>query len=206
MGAFSGNRAESLKWYKVYEWTSFVDVGAFSYTINNSATAPSFSRILYQMVFGDYTVWCEMDDFTSNNATRVGVPLTWTYEVDVTNLKVYFNKAALAYPGSNIATIYSRESALGRINFWPSNYGRDGGNNSLYDHDDDEYNTSNGYGSMQIFDMIPTTPECIFAWNAWGLTNGGDLGMGNRNTSHPDWTFAYNLNTIGPKLGRVFVK
>jgi hypothetical protein len=204
MACFSGNRAESLGWYKVYEWSSFVDVGTFSYSTNNSSTAPSFSRILYQFAFGTYSVWCEMDDFTSNTASRVGVPLTWTYETDITNLKVYVSENALSFPGSNTATIYSRQSALGRINFWPSNYGTTGGNSSLYDHDDDGFDAGNGYGSMQIFDMVPTTPECIFAWNQWGT---GDIGIGSRNTSHPDWTFASNLSSIiGPRLGKVYVK
>jgi hypothetical protein len=206
MSAHAGNRPESLGWYKVYEWTSFVDVATFAYTINNSATAPAFTRVLYQMCFGDYAVWCEMDDFTSGNALQVGVPLTWVYETNVNNLKVYVNKNATSYPEANASTIYSRESALGRINFWPSNYGTTGGNSSLYDHDDDSYSVGDGYGSMQVFDMIPTTPECIFAWNYWGGASGGDLGMGNRSTSHPDWTFTNNLNSIGPRFGRVYVR
>ena len=206
MSCFAGNRPESMKWYKVYEWTTFADVASFAYTIDNSATTPTFTRILYQMCLGNYAVWCEMDDFTSGNALRVGVPLTWFYETDVNNLKVYVNGNSSSYPGASPSTIYSRESVLGRINFWPSNYDTTGGNSALYDHDDDVYSTSNGYGCMQVFDMIPTTPECIFAWNAWGLTNGGDLGMGNRSVSHPDWTFAYNLNSIGPRFARVYVK
>lgn len=204
MGVFAGNRPESLGWYKVYEWTTFADVASFSYTIDRSATAPAFTRVLYQMCFNKYAVWCEMDDFTSGNALRVGVPLTWVYETNVNNLKVYVNQNATSYPDANTSTIYSRQSALGRINFWPSNYGPAGGNGSLYDHDDEGYDASNGYGSMQVFDMVPATPECIFAWNAWNV--GGDFGIGNRSSSHLDWTFAYNQNSINPTFGRVYVK
>jgi hypothetical protein len=89
MAIVVGQSPETLGWFKVYEWTTFADVASFAYTINNSATAPSFTRILYQLVFDVYSVWCEVDDFTSNTANRTGVPLTWVWDSSVTNLKVY---------------------------------------------------------------------------------------------------------------------
>jgi hypothetical protein len=201
MAVIAGQSPESLGWFKVYEWTTFNDVPTFAYTVNNSASAPAFTRILYQLVFGVYSVWCEVDDFTTNTASRVGVPLTWVYDTTVANGKVYYSANSSGFPGTNTSTIANRSFATGRLNFWPSNYsvGADG----LYDSTDIGATTANQYGSMQIFDTTTTPHYCIFAWNSWG---GGEFGFGNRSTSHPDWTFAANASTVPPKLGRVYVK
>jgi hypothetical protein len=207
--ATTGGPNPETNWYKVYEWDTWNDVGTFSYTINKSSTAPSFTRILYIFRLGNYSTWIELDDFTSNNANRIGVPLTWVYEVNVTNLIVRFNRET--FPDANNSTIYNRNAGVnGRINFWPSNYGTTGENNSLYDSDDDSYDTGNGYGSMQFFDVSQSPSHCMFSWSFWGGNNGGILGMGNRSTSHPDWTFSDNFNTIRAtgvlSLGQVWVK
>jgi hypothetical protein len=86
-------------------------------------------------------------------------------------------------------------------------YGTTGENDSLYDSDDSGNSSSNGYGSMQFFDVSQSPSHCIFSWNYWGSNI---FGMGNRNTSHPDWTFANNGASIlaeGNKtLGQVWVK
>lgn len=203
MGAHSGNRPGTKEWSLIYQFTNFRDIAAFSYDVNNSLSATPFSRILYQMKYDQYSVWCELDDFSSGDATKIGLPTNFVWEVNTTNMYVWVNNPSTGFPGANQSTIYNRGPVNARINFWPSDYGTQ---NATYDHDDDGYNTSNGYGSMQIFDVSAATPECIFAWNAWGLTNGGDCGIGNRNTSHPDWTFAYNANTIQSKLCRIWVK
>ena len=78
----------------------------------------------------------------------------------------------------------------------------------MYDHDDSGFAASQGYGSFQIHDTTPSTPECVFAWNHWGQGVGdADWGMGNRSSSHPDWTFANNeSSTIYGKRLRVWVK
>lgn len=195
-------------WYKVYQWSTWNDVGTFSYDLDNSASAPSFSRILYIFAVGDSSVWIELDDFTSNTANRTGVPLTWTYEVDVTNLVAKFKKGT--FTGADNSTIYNRFNGVdGRINFWPSNYGTTGENDSLYDSDDSGFGTSNGYGSMQFFDVSQSPSHCMFSWSYWG-SGTNIFGIGNRNTSHPDWTFANNGASIlaeGNKtLGQVWVK
>jgi hypothetical protein len=201
MAIVAGQSPEALGWFKVYEWTTFADVASFAYTVNNSATAPAFTRILYQLVFNIYSVWCEVDDFTSNTANRTGVPLTWTYNSSITNGKVYYSANSSGFPSANASTISNRSFATGIVNFWPSDYGT--GVDGIYDSTDTGFGTTNGYGSFQIFDTTTTPHRCIFAWNQWG---GGDFGFGNRSTSHPDWTFAANAATVPPKLGRVFVK
>ena len=204
MAIVAGQSPETLDWYKVYEWTTFNDVPSFAYTVNNSATAPAFTRILYQLVFNVYSVWCEVDDFTSNTANRTGVPLTWTYNSSVTNGKVYYSANSSGFPSADASTISNRSFATGKINFWPSNYSTDA--DGLYNSTDNGFDTSNGYGSFQVFDTTTTPHSCIFAWNQWTNSTYGDFGFGNRNTSHPDWTFASNGAAVPPKLGRVYVK
>lgn len=208
MGVNGGPRPEA-SWFKVYEWNQWLDVSSFTYTINNSLIAPAFTKLLYIFRIGKYSVWIELDDFTSGDATKTGVPLNYVYETNVTNLKAKYTYTD--FPGSNLTTLYNRfEGVLGRINFWPSNYATLGENDSLYDSDDSGYNTANGYGSFQFFDISQSPSQCIFAWNAWNNFGGGDLGIGNKNSGNPDWTFTSNFSTIRStgdfSLGQVWVK
>jgi len=203
MACFSGFRPSSLQWFLTYQFTKFVDVSTFSYDVNNSLIAPSFTRIAYQMKYDQFSVWCELDDFSDNDVSKIGLPTNFVHEVNVTNMYVQVNNPNSGFPDANQTTIYNRGPVNGRINFWPSNYGTE---DATYNHDDNGYDTGNGYGSMQIFDTTPATPECIFAWNAWGLTNGGDIGIGNQNTSHSDWTFKYNANNFKNKKCSIWVK
>lgn len=203
MSIFAGPNPESLGWYKVYEWTQFNDVPTFIYDVNNSSTAPVFSRVLYQLVFGAYSVWCEFDDFTSGDATRVGVPLSWVYDVNITNLRVAYSANSVGYPQSAAGTISNRSAATGKINYWSSNYGV--GPDSSYNENDSGYGSTNGFGSFQVFDTTVSPAVCVFAWNDWGA--GGNFGFGNNTSNNNiDWTFNSNRANVPPKLGRAFVK
>ena len=199
MGVFAGQNANSQGWFLVYQWRGTPDVG-LTYEVDNSGSAPSFTRVLYTMAYGKFHVWCEFDDFTSSTATRTGLPTGWTYEVDVTNMNVYVNNPEQGFPGATQSAIKDRKGVTGRLNFWPSNYSTTGGNSSLYDHDDAGYASSDGYGSMQIFSLAESTPECVFAYNRWGYSP-ADIGMGSRSTGHPDWTFAQNSNDVAVGAG-----
>lgn len=206
MGAAGGPRPENEGWYKVYEWSTFNDVSTFSYDIDNSSSAPSFSRIRYIMAMNNHHVSIEVDDFTSNTANRVGVPLSWTYEVDVDNMVVKYNKPG-QFPDAVANTQYNRIDAVqGRINFWPSNYGTTGENDAKYDSDDSGYSTSNGHGSFQFFDVSVSPSHCMFAWNHWGYDPTDSFGMGNFNGTHPDWTFSYEGGQFNYRFARIFVK
>jgi hypothetical protein len=204
MGCHSGNRADALDWFKVYEFTNFVDITTFSYDEDNSLSAPTFSRVLYQIQYDEFSVWVEFDDFTSGDATKVGLPLSWVYDVEVTNLKAYFTNPGAGFPLANLNTIVTKDSAIGKIQFWPSNYST--GADGIYSHDDTGGGTADGYGSMQVFDMEPTIPECVFSWSGWGLTNGGNCGIGSYSGTHTDWTFNYNANDFTRKICRIFIK
>ena len=61
--------------------------------------------------------------------------------------------------------------------------------------------------NFQVFDMNPSTPECIFAWNRWYGGESCDIGIGTNGTgTHPDWTFMVNGASLTPKVGRIWVK
>jgi len=205
MSCAAGPNPLLLGWYPVYEFDMRSDIvaGSYdaSYTVNNSATAPSFTRVLYILKLNEFSVWCEFDDFTSNTAARVGVPASWIYDVAVTNLVVRVNNPGSGFPGANQSTIVNRTSATGRINFWPSNYSV--GGDGLYNAIDTGYDTGNGYGSFQVFDTAPATPECIFAWNAWGIN---EYGIGSNASGQPDWTFTSNGAQFLNRLCRIYVK
>lgn len=210
MGAFSGQKAETNGWQLVYQFTNFTDIPTFSYDIDNSGQIGTFSRILYLIKYSQYSVWCELDDFTGGLANRIGLPISWVYDVEVTNIKTYVNNPDTGFPDADQGTIYNRETPTGRINFWPSNYATAGttpeGNDSIYDHNDSGFSTANGYGSMQVFDTQSAIPECIFSWSGWGISNGGNCGLGSNTTNgHTDWTFNYNANNFPNKLCRIYV-
>ena len=198
MGCYIGNTTEA-GWNLIYKWATAQDV-PITYDVNNSASfSGSFSRILYTVSYPEpstgkfHRCWAEMDDFTGGQVNRVGVPESWTYEVDVTNLKYYYSNDVSSFPGASTSTIYNSSNYVnGRINFWPSNYGTTGGNDSTYDYDDSGFSSDNGFGSFQLFDMT-NGGKCVFAWNAWKYSGGAsNLGMGNSTSTHPDWTFVYN--------------
>jgi hypothetical protein len=202
MSTHAGQRAESLDWYKVYEWTNFSDNAFFSYTINNASTAPAFTRILYQILLNEHSLWVEFDDFTGGVASRIGVPFTWVYDTQITNLIINYSSNSTSFPGTTPSTVYNRSAATGRLNFWPSNYAPLGGSN--YDETDTAYSAGDGYASLQIFDTTVSPAICIFAWNNWGA---GDFGFGNPlGSATTDWTFANNHPTFRQRLGRVYVK
>ena len=211
MGCYIGNTTNT-GWRLIYKWSTAQDV-PLTYDVNNSASGGSFSRILYTVNYPQtasnkwHRCWCEMDDFTGGQLNRVGPPESWTYEVNVTNLKYNYSQDALSFPGAVTNTLYNSGGFVnGRINFWPSNYGTTGGNNSTYDYDDDGYNTDNGFGSMQVFDMT-NGGKCVWAWNAWKYANGAsNLGMGNSVSTHPDWTFVYNEGNFPGSYIEVYVQ
>ena len=203
MSCHAGKRPESLEWNKIYEFSDFtMDVPNFVYDIDNSLSAPAFTRVLFQVVADEFSVWVEMDDWTLGDITKIGVPLTWVWNTNVSNLIIWNNNPGDGFPNANQATINSRTSAVGKLNFWPSNYS--GSPSSAFDDDDSGYSTANGHGSFQVFDMEPIIPECIFAWNHWGTTF--SLGMGNWTGTNPDWTFSYLGPNFNKTLCRIYVK
>jgi len=95
---------------------------------------------------------------------------------------------------SDFSGVKTGSYALGRIEFWPYNYGQGNtglapfGNDSLYDFDDSPAICADCYGSYQVHNLTDT--QTIMAWNKHGFNQGQDLGLGSQSTGNPDWTFA----------------
>jgi len=154
----------------------------------------SFSRIAYFLELDTQYIWISMDAFTTN-VEYTGVPChscgQGDIQDDLNNVNV----------DSNV--IGSGNGLAGNIEFWPNNYGS--GDGGIYD-DSDTRSNGGSYGSMQIHVDDPSGSDRItgFAFNHF---NGGiaDLGIGDRPTSHKDWTFANNAATYSYKNLKVYV-
>ncbi|MDO8318278.1 DUF4347 domain-containing protein, partial [Rhodoferax sp.] len=158
-----------------------------AYTVNDASSFGStpISRIGYRMEMSTTAapntpyyaeVW--FDAWAGVTAADLAVPTLnnlITIQRNVTNLSVSSD-----YPGVTTGTALN-----GRLEIWPYNY--DVGTPATYDYSDTP-STGGSYGSFQVFNMTGT-PQTVFAWNSH---NDGtpDLGLGNSNTSNPDWTFA----------------
>jgi len=170
------------------------------YTADNHLDVGSFSRIAYYVEYqktGDPAptyIWTSMDAFTSD-AGKIGIPTAASgaiFQQNVTNLNVVSNAAGIV-TGTGLTG--------GNIEFWPGNYTQANGNNvpnasaSTFDFGDTR-TPGTGYGSMQVHNHDPSAKQTLFALNHWGV-NGNPLclGIGNRPTADPDWTFADNAAT-----------
>jgi len=180
--------------------TRFHETGV-PYTIDNSLSLAGrrFNRIAYYLELrkpGEETEWVyvSMDAFT-NDLAKIGVPIHETgvrWQMGLSAMNIVASPNANVTPGTGLST--------GTIEFWPNNYstgneaGVPGASASTYDFGDDvAEDKPDGYGSMQVHN--PAAGEVIFAYNAWGSTSRiGDLAIGNRPTSHPDWTFSDNAD------------
>ena len=148
-------------------------------------------------------VYVEMDPFTQAY-TRIGVPTPdkdATFQQDVANLVVKSSDAAL--PSGALAS--------GAIEFWSCNYGPEaarklpGASEEKYDFDDTLMASTNpGYGSLQIHDVASKTT--LLAFNNFRAGRDADVGMGNSDGAHPDWTFSKSANTWASGTLMVLVK
>ncbi|HPD15550.1 MAG TPA: PEP-CTERM sorting domain-containing protein [Planctomycetota bacterium] len=137
--------------------------------------------------------WVSMDTFT-RNPYQLGVPTTvsgggaYYFDNVVKNMTVASNVPGVV-TGTGIAT--------GNLEFWPSNYSQNSGgrvpgeNTGRFDFGDGGYSTGAGHGSMQIHNY--GAGQTIIGFSDWGGNNPGsnvELGIGNRPTGEPDWTFS----------------
>jgi hypothetical protein len=167
---------------------------------SNTLASANFSRVRYEFTMnsGSNRASVDFNRFTSNT-TAAGASAT------ITNLAIpdLVNTFAIK---SNVTdmTVYSTVSTLnttnvnGHLEIWPNDYGTTRnssfsfGSDSTYDAND-IINTSGGYGSFQVFNTSPATPNTIFAWNNHG-GSATDLGINSNtvncnNMLNADWTF-----------------
>jgi lysophospholipase L1-like esterase len=180
------------------------------YSVNNSGsvTRGSFDRVAYYLELQPtgggplQYVFTSMNAFT-DDARRIGVPNQSGsfFQRPVTGVNVASNVAGIA-TGANLSGY--------NLEFWRTNYTQANGanvpnaNNATFDFGDQP--TVGAYGSMQIHNNGNLTS--VFAYNRWGGGSVGtsDLGIGNRATADPDWTFAQNANAYTVKNLQVLVR
>lgn len=159
------------------------------YSVDNSAQTGLFDRVGYQLQLDGQRVWVDVEAFTTARA-RLGVPVDWTWDRTLSDMNVR----------SNVAGVGDLDHVSGNMEFWSSCY--DTSPSSLYDSDD----TPNGadcYGSLQLHQGSQT----LLAINSWsGGHNAVSVGIGNRPTDHPDWTFAANSSLFQSRRLEVYVR
>ncbi len=178
-----------------------------TYSVDTSASVGAFDRVAYYLELVDsggssQWVYAAMDDFSGGNASLLGIPdasVNVDWEQTVANLTVASNVAGLT-TGENITT--------GNIEFWDNCYSKTadsgiGGSSTTYDVDDTRTN-STCYGSFQVHNYGAS--QTLLAWNRWAQGTGNDdIGIGNRSSDSPDWTFAQNANTYTARTLYVLV-
>jgi hypothetical protein len=210
-GAYRYVPAEEFNSYRLIYDLDIPTKGDFAhkpvpYNVDDAAKIGAFSRVAYYLELqkaGEpmQYVWVSMDAFT-NDAARVGVPVAWQFQKDVTNLRVW----------SNVPNIRTNETiAVGNIEFWPVSFegtvtrGLEG---ALAVYDMDDKPTSGEYGSMQVHDTARTTNSCIFTYNRFQKNDTAELGIGphyNANNKGWDWTQTYNAGQYSLRHLQVYV-
>ncbi len=147
--------------------------------------------------------YVSMDAFTAD-ASKIGLPALSSgavFRQNVTNMNVISNVAGVV-PGMGLKG--------GNIEFWPNNYGPPNSNSvpnasgEKWDFGDEPGEPRDGYGCMQVHNH--EARQTIFAINNWKAAGSADIGIGNRPTDNPDWTFAANAGTYIAKRLRVLVR
>jgi uncharacterized protein YrzB (UPF0473 family) len=171
--------------------------GGANYSVDNSAFVGSnHTRVAYYMELGGEYVWVSMDDFAAGSLSALAIPNATTNNVvwdqAVSNMNVSSNASSIVN-GTGITT--------GNIEMWRFNYhaaGNNGigGNNGTYDFDDTNAG-DNSYGSFQVHNYGAS--QTLFALNQFNQGANKDLGIGNKPTGHPDWTFSDNSSAYDSK-------
>lgn len=169
------------------DWNAFADI---PYDVDAASTIGAFSRVAYRLILDGEEVWVEMDAFTAD-ATKLGVPVEWAWDVPIAN-------AVVSSTAPNQPSITTPTS--GSLEFWSDCY--DPGPDGAYDVDDDWGGGAGCYGSMQVHVGGAT----VFGFNSW--TNGGtvDIGLGTAKTGEPDWTFHGNAFDFTTRRLEVYAK
>ncbi|NUO48941.1 MAG: hypothetical protein HOV80_08810 [Polyangiaceae bacterium] len=158
------------------------------YDIDDAASVAAFDRVAYRLILDDHEVWAEMDAFTTD-ATMLGIPVDWVWDVPVSDVVVSsFSPNLTSMP----------TPAAGNIEMWSACYSA--GPNGVYDYDDD-ITGDDCYGSLQVH--VGTTT--VLAFNSWANSGGIDVGIGNSPGQHPDWTFTNNGAAFTTKRLEVYV-
>lgn len=190
----------------VYELDLAKLKGKIDYDVDNSDKIKSFDRIGYfvelnSSEFGKQSVFVTMNAFT-DDVKKIGIPTVGSkahFQQKVQGLEIF----------SSTSKVKSGKLDVGNIEFWPNNYApqkENGvpGSSTLYDFNDTPGDPIFGYGSMQVHNF--QAKQTVFAINHWKAESNADVGIGNRATQHPDWTFSGSSKNYTSKKLRVFVR
>jgi hypothetical protein len=174
-------------------WTN---LAAVPWAEDRTATTGAFTRVAYRLALDAEDVWIEMDAFTSD-PTKLGVPMEWVFDVDVTNVLVYSTSANQ----QNIVT-----KTTGHVELWSNCYdGQDGGNdfNGL---DVIAASMPHCYGTMEI--TVGKLP--VLSFHRWANTDNNnifDVGIGVAMApDQADWTFSQNAGNFSSRRLEVYVR
>jgi sialate O-acetylesterase len=198
---------------KEYQLVYDLDLNKLGRTItydvdNRGKIQQPFDRIAYflelQTANGDSEyLYASMDAFTSDLG-KIGIPTVNSgaqFQQNVSHLDVYSSAKGIV-TGLNLSG--------GNIEFWPNNYGKANAANvpnasgDVYDFGDQISDPPDGYGSMQVHNH--DAKQTLFSVNHWNAGQGADIGIGNRPTDQPDWTFAGNAGEWPVKRLRILVR
>ncbi len=181
--------------------------GRIKYDVDNSGAIKSFDRVAYLVElesseFGNRALFATMDAFT-DDVKKIGIPTVESkanFRQTVKGLEVF----------SNEESIGTGKIGVGNIEFWPNNYSPNNGgvvsgaSDSKYDFGDTPAAPEFGYGSMQVHNF--KAKQTLFAINHWKNGAGADIGIGNGDGEHSDWTFSASSPRYSSKKLRVYVR
>ncbi len=186
------NVAASNLSYRVTDRTALIDkdfarVAYFFELVANNSTTTQY-------------VWTAFDAFTQD-ATRLVIPTNFTYQQKIDNLDVESNVSGIT-TGRGIAT--------GNIEMHSADYGKGnkigipGANADTYDFGDQMNGVGGvGYGCVQVHNY--GAKQTLFAVNNFNKGASVCVGIGNRSSGEPDWTFAGNAGSYSYRRLRIFV-
>ncbi|PSL36437.1 protein of unknown function (DUF303) [Labedella gwakjiensis] len=148
---------------------------------------------------------------------------TWTQNLAA--LRVPETEAARTRPTVDNLTVRSStingvpattpaDGATGSLEMWPNQYNKTaaanapaGASSALWDFSDTPaLGNPSGYGSFQVHNL--TSRQTVLAVNGWSYPAATplDVGVGNRATGDPDWTFARNRAQFSDLTLKVYVR
>ncbi|MFK7769326.1 MAG: sialate O-acetylesterase [Mariniblastus sp.] len=215
VGAFRAGEVpgftSTIPGFKDYQLVYKIDLAKLStspaYDMNRSKTVGKFDRVGYLLELesdrGPQKLFVSMDAFT-DDATKIGIPVLTSnavFQMPVKAMDVYSNVEGIE-TGQAITT--------GNIEFWPHNYGATNfakipsASATMFDFGDQKGAPADGYGSMQVHNHA--AKQTLFAINHFKQGANADIGIGNSEGNHRDWTFTGSGSTYSKKTLSIFVR
>jgi sialate O-acetylesterase len=177
-----------------------------TYSVDRSGEASQFDRVGYLIELesettGSQKLFVSMDAFT-DDISKIAVP---QFSADA-----FFQQSVKNVDSYSTVSSLNRTGIQGNIEFWSGNYATQntanvaGASGAIYDFGDNMSEPLNGYGSMQVHDT--SGKQTLFAINHWGSGDGADIGIGNSDGPHRDWTFKSNAGSYSGKSLKVYVR